>query len=57
MSGHEVYKLEPAQLEAWKKTVEPLRERWAADVKKTGGDPDAIWKSLQDTNAKYGAGL
>lgn len=57
MSGHEVYKLEPVQLDAWKKTVEPLKERWAADVKKAGGDADAVWKSLQDTIAKYNAGL
>ncbi len=57
MPGHDVYKLEPAQLDQWKKVVEPLRERWAADVKKAGGDADAAWKDLQDAIAKYGAGL
>ncbi len=57
MSGHETYKLEPAQLDAWKKTAEPLRERWATDVKKAGGDADAIWKDLQDKITAAGAGL
>ena len=57
MSGHEVYKLEPAQLDAWKKVTQPLQERWAADVKKVGGDADAAWKELQDAIAKYSAGL
>lgn len=57
MSGHETYKLEPAQLDQWRKTTEPLRERWAADVKKAGGDAEAAWKDLQDAIAKHGAGL
>ena len=57
MAGHETYKLEPAQLEAWKKTTEPLRERWAADVKKAGGDADAVWKDLQAKIFDAGAGL
>lgn len=57
MSGHEVYKLEPAQLDAWKKVAVPLQERWAADVKKAGGDADGAWKALQESIAHYGAGL
>ena len=57
MPGHDVYKLEPAQLDQWKKVVDPLREKWAADVKKAGGDAEAAWKDLQDAIAKHGAGL
>ena len=57
MGGHETYKLEPAQLDAWKKVAEPLRERWAADVKKAGGDADGIWKDLEAKISAAGAGL
>jgi TRAP-type transport system periplasmic protein len=55
--GHEVYKLDPAQLEAWKKVVAPLEEEWANSVKKTGGDPAAIKKELDDQIKTRGAGL
>jgi TRAP-type C4-dicarboxylate transport system substrate-binding protein len=57
MAGHEVYKLEPAQLEQWKTVAAPLREKWAGDVKKAGVDADAAWKALQDAIKQYGAGI
>ena len=56
-AGHEVYKLEPAQLDQWKKVVEPLRNAWAEGVKKAGGDAAAIAKDLEDQVKKFGAGL
>ena len=31
--------------------------QWADAVKKAGGDPDAIYKDLEATVAKYGAGF
>ena len=46
--AHEVYPLTPEQLAKWKKAAEPLQQAWAANVKKTGGDPDAIMKELKD---------
>jgi TRAP-type C4-dicarboxylate transport system substrate-binding protein len=54
---HEVYKITDAQLDAWKKSAEPLKLKWAADVKKAGGDPDAIWKELQASLTQYSAGF
>ena len=56
MPGHEVYTITTAQLDDWKKSAEPLKQKWADDVKKSGGDPDAIWKDLQTTLAQYKAG-
>src|SRR5260221_1667974 len=55
MPGHEVYTITPEQLDEWKKSAEPLKQKWADDVKKAGGDPDAIWKDLNATLAQYKA--
>ena len=54
---HEVYKISDDQLTAWKKSAEPLKQKWADDVKKAGGDPDAIWKELQASLTQYNAGF
>ena len=56
-SGHEVYPLTPDQLQAWKAVAAPLQKQWAEAVAKTGGNPDQIYKELQDSIAKYGAGI
>src|SRR5689334_21339634 len=55
MPGHEVYTITPQQLDEWKKSAEPLKQKWADDVKKAGGDADAIWKDLTATLAQYKA--
>jgi TRAP-type C4-dicarboxylate transport system substrate-binding protein len=55
MPGHEVYTITADQLGEWKKSAEPLKQKWADDVKKAGGDPDAIWKDLTATLAQYKA--
>ena len=48
----------PEHLAAWRKAAEPLKARWADRVKSRGlGDPDQIYKDLQDAIAKYGAGF
>jgi len=52
MSGQEVYKLSDEQLAEWKKAAEPLEKTWADNVRKTGGDPDAIMKELKAQLAK-----
>ena len=46
-AGHEVYELDAAQIAEWKKASEPLEKTWADNVKKAGGDPDAIMKELK----------
>ena len=55
LPGHEVYPITSAQLEEWKKSAEPLHKKWADDVRKAGGDPDAIMKELNATLAQYKA--
>jgi TRAP-type C4-dicarboxylate transport system substrate-binding protein len=57
LSGHEVYPLTPDQLKAWKDVAAPLRKQWADAVTKAGGNADQIYKELQDSIAKNGAGL
>jgi TRAP-type C4-dicarboxylate transport system substrate-binding protein len=54
---HEVYTITPDQLALWKKSAEPLKDKWAADVKKAGGNPDAIWNELQASLKQYNAGF
>ncbi len=40
--NREVYKLTPAQLDAWKQAVAPVQAQWAAEVSKAGQDPVAV---------------
>ena len=40
--GQEVYKITDDSACRWKRSAEPLKQKWAADVKKAGGDPGAI---------------
>jgi len=54
---HEVYKINDQQLAEWKKSAEPLKQKWADDVKKAGGNSDAIWKELQAALSQYNAGF
>jgi TRAP-type transport system periplasmic protein len=53
---HDVYKLTPDQMQAWRDTVKPLLASWAAAVKQAGADPDAALAELNASIAKYGAG-
>jgi TRAP-type C4-dicarboxylate transport system substrate-binding protein len=53
----EVYKISDEQLAEWKKSAEPLKQKWANDVKKAGGDPDKIWSELQASLTQYNAGF
>lgn len=54
-AGHEVYQPSAAQVAEWKKAAEPLAKTWADNVKKAGGDPDAIMKELKGELAKFKA--
>jgi len=56
-AGHEVYKLTPDQLAAWRKAVAPTETQWANDVRKAGYDPKAVLDSLKKSLAHYNAGL
>ena len=55
MPGQEVYKLSDEQLAEWKKSAEPLEKLWADNVRKAGGDPDAIMKELKASLEQYQA--
>src|SRR3954463_8952342 len=54
-SAHEVYSISDAQVAEWRKAAEPLEKAWGDNVKKAGGDPDAIMKELKASVAKYSA--
>lgn len=54
-AGNDVYPLTPAQVAEWRKAAEPLQATWSANVKKAGGDPDAIMKELRESLAKFKA--
>ncbi|MDM0043798.1 TRAP transporter substrate-binding protein [Variovorax dokdonensis] len=56
-AGHEVYKLTPEQLDAWRKAVAPVEGTWAEGVKKTGEDPKAVLDNLKASLVKYKAAL
>lgn len=53
--AREVYKITPEQVAEWRKAAEPLANTWAENVKKAGGNADAILKELKDSLAKYQA--
>ena len=56
-AGHEVYKLTPEQLQAWRTAVAPVEGQWAEGVKKAGGDPKQALDSLKATLVKYKSAL
>lgn len=53
--AHEVYPISAGQLAEWRKAAEPLQAVWAENVRKAGGDPDAIFAGLKSALAKYNA--
>lgn len=55
MAGHEVYKITPEQNALWRKAAEPLKTKWAAQVKAAGYDPDAVYGELVAELKKRGA--
>ena len=56
-AGHEVYKLTPEQLGAWRTAVQPVEGQWADGVKKAGGDPKQVLDSLKASLVKYKSGM
>jgi TRAP-type C4-dicarboxylate transport system substrate-binding protein len=57
MAGHEMTKLTPDQIDAWRKAVAPVTDQWAEGVKKVGGDPKQVLDSLHQSLAKYKSAL
>jgi TRAP-type C4-dicarboxylate transport system substrate-binding protein len=51
--NHEVYAITPEQLAEWRKAAEPLHKTWSDNVRKAGGNPDAIMKELQASLTQY----
>ena len=51
--GHEVYKLTPDQMKAWRDAVAPVEGQWAEGVKKAGGDPKQVLDSFKASLVKY----
>jgi TRAP-type C4-dicarboxylate transport system substrate-binding protein len=56
-AAHEVYTISPAQVAEWEKAAEPLQKAWADNVKKAGGDADAVMKELKASLAKYNSAM
>ena len=44
-----------AQLDEWKKSAEPLHQKWADAVRAAGGDPVTIMKEFKASLAQYNA--
>ncbi len=57
LSDHEVYTLTPDQLKQWQAAVAPLKKAWAEAVKKTGQDPEAIYKGLPGDSREVRGGV
>ncbi len=55
--GHEIYKLTPEQLDAWRKATAPGEVQWGDAVKKAGQDPKAVMDGLKASLAKNKAAL
>jgi hypothetical protein len=55
--GHEIYKLTPDQLKAWRDATAGGEAQWADSVKKTGADPKQVMDALKSSLVKYKANL
>jgi TRAP-type C4-dicarboxylate transport system substrate-binding protein len=54
-AGHEIDKLAPEQLAAWRKAVAPTEIQWADATSKGGYDPKTVLDSLKQSLSKYKA--
>ena len=57
MAGHEMVKLTPDQVDAWRKAVAPVTDQWAEGAKKVGADPKQVLDALQQSLNKYKSAL
>ena len=56
-AGHDIYKLTPEQLKAWRDATASGEAQWAESVKKAGQDPKKVMDSLKASLTKYKAAL
>lgn len=54
-SGHTVVTLTAPELDAWKKSSEPVYKKYADDVKAAGYDPEKVLGDLRKTLTKFDA--
>jgi TRAP-type C4-dicarboxylate transport system substrate-binding protein len=57
LPGHEMTKLAPDQLDAWRKAVAPVNEQWAKDLQKAGVDPKQAFDGLRQSLVKFNSAL
>ena len=57
LPGHEIVRLTPEQLDAWRKAVAPVNDQWAEGAKKAGADPKQVLDSLNQSLVKYKSNL
>jgi TRAP-type transport system periplasmic protein len=57
LPGHELTRLSPDQLEAWRKAVAPVVGQWGNDVKRTGLDSAPVLDGLKQSLNRYKAAL
>jgi TRAP-type C4-dicarboxylate transport system substrate-binding protein len=55
--GHEMTKLTPEQVDAWRKAVAPVTDQWAEGAKKVGADPKQVLDALHNSLDKYKSAL
>ena len=56
-AGHEIYKLTPEQLKAWRDATAPGEAQWAESARKAGQDPKKVMDALKASLARYKAAL
>ena len=54
--GHNIVKLTPQQLDAWKKAVEPISKQWLEGVNKSGANGQQILSGLRQELKSRSAG-
>jgi TRAP-type C4-dicarboxylate transport system substrate-binding protein len=57
LPGHELTRLSPDQLAAWRHAIAPVVNQWSGDVKRTGLDPAAVLDALKQSLNRYKAAL
>jgi TRAP-type C4-dicarboxylate transport system substrate-binding protein len=57
LPGHEMVKLTPEQIDAWRKAVAPVGDQWGEGVKKVGADPKQVLDALKASLTKYKSAL
>ena len=54
--GHNIVKITPQQLDAWKKAVEPINQQWVESANKVGVNGQQALNNLRQELKSRGAG-